>query len=61
MANSKPAKFIAKVTTNGRVTLPDRLRELWNIQTGDMVELEILNVQNIKSNKTQGKIEKKGE
>ena len=49
----KPNRFTAQVTTNGRVTIPDKLRDCWTIHDGDIVELVILNVQHTETDPPQ--------
>jgi AbrB family looped-hinge helix DNA binding protein len=34
-------KFIAQVIANGRITIPDTIRELLAIKEGDYVELKV--------------------
>jgi len=33
--------FVARIISDGRITIPDTLRELFDIKDGDLVELEI--------------------
>jgi len=40
----KPAVFVAKIVSLGRITIPEKLRKLWDLKEGDLVEMRILNV-----------------
>ena len=40
----KPAVFTAKVDERGRITIPDTMREMWNIKPSDCVEIQIISV-----------------
>jgi hypothetical protein len=40
----KPAIFTVKLVLNGRITIPENLRAIWNLTEGDMVEIQILRV-----------------
>ena len=44
MDEKKPDTFVATLRALGRVTIPDEYRKLWNLERGDMVELQILTV-----------------
>ena len=37
--------FIARIIEGGRVTIPDTLRELLELENGDIVELKIIKVE----------------
>jgi AbrB family looped-hinge helix DNA binding protein len=37
-------KFIAKVISLGRVTIPEEIRQLLNIKDGDLLEVEVSKV-----------------
>jgi len=38
-------KFIAKVISLGRITIPEEIREILSIQDGDIVEAEIRKIE----------------
>jgi len=40
----KPKSFLAKTISGGRITIPDELRQIWKIEDGDFVMLEIVSV-----------------
>ena len=35
---------MARVVSLGRITIPEELRKLWNLEEGDIIELRILSV-----------------
>jgi bifunctional DNA-binding transcriptional regulator/antitoxin component of YhaV-PrlF toxin-antitoxin module len=37
-------RFVAKVLSLGRVTIPEQIRRIWKIEEGDLVELQIYGV-----------------
>ena len=51
--NKKPTVFTVKVISLGRVTIPENIRILHDIQDGDMVELDLLSVQKISGKESE--------
>ena len=45
MKKKKLEKFIAKVISGFRITIPPDYREQWQIEEGDRIDLAILGVQ----------------
>jgi len=41
-------KFLARVISRGRITIPDEIRELLNIKEGDLLEVTIKKVKEVK-------------
>ena len=37
----KPEVFWTRVISDGRITIPDDFRKLWQIEEGDMVQIKI--------------------
>lgn len=53
MSNEKTAIFSAKVISQARITIPEEIRILHNIEEGDIITMKIVNVakQNMKKEK----------